>query len=283
MALQPAIVLQTGIEEAFEDTIAELIAFAPRLIGALLILLVGWILGRIAFRVISRVADTIELDRMVLGTPLGRMLGGTERAVSRAFGRAGAWFVYALALLAAADVLAIELLSEWIGAAVAYLPSFVAGALIIVVGFVLADFLADTIGRTETVTETGYTKYFADGARIFLYFIAIVMGLDTMGVDVGILYTFAQAAAWGVAAGIALAIGIAFGWGGKDYVANNIGGWLGQSPAPMPAGSGGGTGGGGGQATDGGSDQATDGGSDQATDGGSDQATDGGEDESDEN
>ncbi|MFD1645768.1 mechanosensitive ion channel family protein [Haloarchaeobius litoreus] len=263
MALHPVIVLQTDLDQAFEETLADLIAFAPRLIGALLILLVGWVIGRIVFRIIARVADGIELDRMVLGTPLGRMLGGTERAVSRAFGRVGAWFVYALALLAAADVLAVELLSEWISTAVSYLPAFVAGALIIVIGFVLADFLADAIGRTETVTDTGYTAYFADGARIFLYFIAIVMGLDTMGVDVGILYTFAQAAAWGVAAGIALAIGIAFGWGGKDYVADNIGGWLGQSPAPMPAGSGGGSGGGGGgQATDGGADQATDGGTD---------------------
>lgn len=257
MVQQPGVALQVGIDQAFEDTLAELIAFAPRLVGALLILLVGWVLGRLVFRVISRVADRIELDRLVLGTPLGRMLGGTERAVSRAFGRAGAWFVYALALLAAADVLAVELLSEWIGTAVSYLPSFVAGALLIVVGFVLADFLADAIGRTETVTGTGYTGYFADGARIFLYFVAIVMGLSTMGVDVAILYTFAQAAAWGVAAGIALAIGIAFGWGGKDYVSDNIGGWLGKSPGPMPAG------GGGGQATDGGADQATDGGEDE--------------------
>ncbi|WP_256301501.1 mechanosensitive ion channel family protein [Haloarchaeobius salinus] len=261
MVLQPVVTLQAGIDQAFEDTLAELIAFAPRLIGALLILVVGWVLGRLLFRVISRVADRIELDRLVLGTPLGRMLGGTERAVSRSFGRVGAWFVYALALLAAADVLAVNLLSEWISTAVSYLPAFVAGALLIVVGFVLADFLADAIGRTETVTDTGYTGYFADGARIFLYFIALVMGLDTMGVDVAILYTFAQAAAWGVAAGIALAIGISFGWGGKDYVADNIGGWVGQSPAPMPAGRGGG-GGGGGHPTDGGADQATDGGED---------------------
>ncbi|WP_440989711.1 mechanosensitive ion channel family protein [Haloarchaeobius baliensis] len=266
MALQPVIVLQASIQEAFENTLAGVVEFTPRLVGALLILLVGWVIGRFVFRVISRVADRIELDRLVLATPLGRMLGGTERAVSRSFGRLGAWFVYALAILAAADVLAVELLSEWISLAVSYLPAFVVGLLIIVVGFVLADFLADAIARTQTVTETRYTDFFADGARIFLYFIAIVIGLDTMGVDVAILYTFAQAAAWGVAAGIALALGIAFGWGGKDYVANNIGGWLGQSPAPMPAGGSGSGGGGGGQATDGGADQVTNGGEDDGED-----------------
>lgn len=138
-------------------------------------------------------------------------------------------FVYALALLAAASVLNIQTLSEWTATAVSYLPAFIAGTLIIMVGFVLSDFLADVIARTETVTDTGYTDAFADGVRAFLYFIAIVIGLSTIGVDVQILYTFATAAAWGIAAGIALAIGIGFGWGSKDYVAENIDSWVGSS------------------------------------------------------
>lgn len=107
-----------------------------------------------------------------------------------------------------------------------YLPAFVAGTLIILVGFVLADFLGDATADTETVTDTAYTDWFADGVRFFLYFVAIVIGLDTIGVDVGIPYTFTQTLAIGLAVGFALAIGIAFGWGGKDYVRENIGDWM---------------------------------------------------------
>jgi small-conductance mechanosensitive channel len=217
--------LQFQFVDTIEQTLQDVVGFLPQLIGALLVLLVGWIIGRFVYGVISRVVDRVELDRYVMKTPLGRVLGDSERAVSRSFGRLGAWFVYALALLAAANVLAIDLLSEWIATAVSYFPAFIVGTLIIVVGFVLADVLADIIARTESVTETGYTDVFADGIRVFLYFIAIVIGLDTIGVDVEILYTFATAAAWGLAAGIALAIGIAFGWGGKDYVSQNIDNW----------------------------------------------------------
>ena len=235
MALE-LVFLQTGLDQTIDDTISGIIEFAPRLAGALIILLVGWFVGRIVFRAVAELADRVELDRTVVKTPLGRMLGGTEDAVSKAFGRVSAWFVYALAFLAAADVLAVELLSEWISTAVSYLPSFVAGALIIVVGFVLADFLADAIGRTETVTDTRYTGWFADGTRIFLYFIALVIGLDTMGVAVDILFTFAESISLGIAVGVALALGIAFGWGGKDYVAENIDGWIGSSEPAMPAG-----------------------------------------------
>jgi hypothetical protein len=246
------IVLQTAFQDSLEETIAELVAFLPRLFGALLILVVGWFVGRLLFRAVADISDRVELDKAVVKTPLGRMLGGTEQAVSRSFGRVSAWFVYALAFLAAADVLAVELLSEWITTAVSYLPSFIAGALIIIVGFVLADFLADAIGRTETVTETRYTAWFADGARIFLYFIALVIGLDTMGVAVDILFTFAESISIGLAVGIAIALGLAFGWGGKDYVAENIGGWVGSGQSPVPAGR-----------TDGGADEQTDGGTDE--------------------
>ncbi|MFB6109157.1 MAG: hypothetical protein ABEJ82_10035 [Haloplanus sp.] len=221
-----ASVLQVGVPQYLSEAVASVVNFLPQLIGALVILVVGWIVGRLIGGIVRRVADRTNLDRLVAETPLGRALGESEKAISRSMGRIAAYFVYALAILAAADALAIDLLSEWISRAVSYLPAFVAGALIIVLGFVLADFLADVVGQTEAMTDVGYTEAFADGLRVFLYFVAVVVGLDTMGVDVQILYLFAGALAGGLALGMALAIGIAFGLGGRDYVAANIGTWL---------------------------------------------------------
>lgn len=228
------IVLQQSTEY-IENTAANVIDYLPVIVGALLILLVGWIVGRLVGSLIKRIVDRSRLDSMVMNTPLGGPLGGSESAVSRTLGMVGSWFVYALAILAAADALQITLLSEWLSEAVSYLPALVAGILIIVVGFVLADFLADVVAQTETVTDTGYTGMFADGLRFFLYFVATVIGLGTMGVDVQILNTFARAAAYGLAAGIALAIGISFGLGGRDHVAANISNWLpGKEAAGTP-------------------------------------------------
>lgn len=231
-----AVALQVDVSSMVENTLREIIAFLPRLVGALLILLIGWIIGAALGKLVRELVDRVELDRMVLDTPLGRILGGTESAVSKAFGKITKWFVIALAVLAAANVLAIELLSEWIQTAVSYLPAFIAGLLVIIIGFVVADFIGDAIARTKAATQTGYTSWFANGTRMFLYFIAIVIGLDTMGIDVSILYLFARAIAWGLAAAIALGVGIAVGWGGHDYVANNIDRWMGKASSPSPSG-----------------------------------------------
>ena len=228
-------VLQLDVPEFLQETIAEIVAFLPRLIAALVVLLIGWILGIAAAKLVRKLADAVELDRMVLETPLGRILGGTERAVSKAFGTLAKWFVYALAILAAANVLAISLLSEWISTAVSYLPAFIAGILVILLGFIIADFIGDAIMRTRAATQTAYTSWFATGTRMFLYFTAIVIGLDTMGIDVGILYVFANAIAWGLAAAIAIGFGIAVGWGGHTYVEENIGRWMGRASSGTPS------------------------------------------------
>ncbi|WP_227353619.1 mechanosensitive ion channel family protein [Haladaptatus salinisoli] len=228
-----------NLPQWLQEPISGFIALLPRLVGAIVILLIGWVIGRAAAAVVRRIADRVQLDRMVLDTPLGRMMGGTEGAVSSALGKLAAWFVYALAILAAANVLAIATLSQWVATAVSYLPALIAGLLVIILGFVVADFIGDAIMRTRAATHTAYTQWFATGTRIFLYFTAIVIGLDTMGIDVGILYVFARALAWGLAAAIAIGVGVAFGWGGRDYVAEHIDNWMTSAqqgtPSPQPS------------------------------------------------
>jgi preprotein translocase subunit SecF len=216
----------TSVEAALQDFAADIMTLLPRILGAVLVLIIGWIVGRAAGRIVRVLADRSEIDRMTMNTPIGRMIGGTERSISMTLGKIARWFVYALAVLAAADVLAIEMLSQWISAAVSYLPAFLGGLLFILFGFIVADFIGDMIQRTQAATRTRYTRYFADGVRMFLYFTAIVIGLDTMGINVDFLYIIARALTWGLALALALAVGIGAGWGSKDYVADNIDRWM---------------------------------------------------------
>ena len=217
-----------------QDVIANIVAFLPRLVGALVILLIGWIVGAAIGKLVRRVADGLGIDQRARDTPLGRMGGDTSDPVSKFLGKISAWFVYALAILAAANALAIPILSQWIATAVAYLPAFIAGLIVIIGGFIVADFIGDMITRTGTSMNEQYSSMFATGVKFFLYFMAITIGLQTMGIAVGILYVFARAAAWGLAAAIAIGVGIALGWGGHTYVAENIDRWAGRASQVTP-------------------------------------------------
>jgi len=231
-------VLQVGtFQEFLGDLIAATVAFLPRLIGAILILIVGWIIGAAIGAVIRRVTAKADLDRYTRGTPIGRTLSGaqSDEPVANLLGAIGKWFVIALAFLAAADVLAISILSQWIQTAVAYIPAFIAGLLVIVLGFIVADFVGDLIENTEAATQSPYTSVFATATRLFLYFTVIVIGLDTMGVDVELLYVFANALAWGLAAALAIGVGVAIGWGGHGYVADHLDNWMGRAREQTPS------------------------------------------------
>jgi hypothetical protein len=220
---------QIVLVDSIVQLVDEVVRFIPNLVGAILVLLIGWLVGRYGGRLVARAADRVELDKAVLTTPIGNMLGGTEAAVSNAFGTLTRWFIYAVTVVAAADVLAVNLFSEWVSTAVSYAPAFVAGLLVIVLGFVVADFIGDAIKGTRAATETPYTTIFAIGTRVFLYFTAIVIGLSTMGIDVAILFTIAQAFAWGIAAALAIGVGGAVAFGARDYVAANVERWMGSA------------------------------------------------------
>jgi len=60
----------------------------------------------------------------------------------------------ALAILAAANVLAIDLLIEWVGTAVSYLPAFIAGLAVIILGFIVAGFIGDAVTRARVAGVT---------------------------------------------------------------------------------------------------------------------------------
>lgn len=115
-----------------------LLSFIPRIVAALAILLLGWVLGRVVSLLVRRAGRAVKLERRTVNTLLGRALD-RPGALLRLCGMAGAFYVYFVAFLAALDVLGLSLLAEWTGQALSYLPSLFGGALLIVVGFALAE------------------------------------------------------------------------------------------------------------------------------------------------
>lgn len=224
--------LQINIPGFLQETIAGLVAFVPRLLAALVILVIGWIIGRIVAAVIRRGGDAANLDRHAQGTPVGNLGGGGLTGV---LGKIAAYYVYAIAILTAANALSIPILSQWIARAVSFLPAIIAGVLIVLLGFIVADFVADAIERSGTARQTEYAGVFATGVRFFLYFTVITIGLDTMGIDTQLLYVFARAIAYGLAAALAIALGLAFGLGGRRHVDENVGEWIGRANQGRPS------------------------------------------------
>lgn len=198
----------------------------PKITGAIIALIIGWIAGRALGKGISKVLDKTGVDDVLRPTLLGRVLRRSGITCVGFFDLIVRWFVYLIAIFAAVDILQIVILSGYMRMIVAYLPSLIAGVIILIAGFIVTDYIADLMKTVGKEAKVAYSKLFADGLRLFLYSVVIILALSQMKIDVSILYIFANALAWGLAIGVCVGLGIAFGWGFKDILAKSAKEWI---------------------------------------------------------
>ena len=215
-----------SIEQLFTELWSTIVDYAPRIVGAVIILLAGWALGRVLGKGLSRLLQRAGIADSLGKTVIGRALARSGVTSTRFLELLVRWFVYLVAVLALVDVLKITALNAFMSAVVQYLPNFIAGIFILLFGLVIVDFVGDAIAAIGREAKIELAPVLSVGVKLFMYLTVIVVALTTMKIDVTILNEFAKAIAWGTAIGVAIGLGIAFGWGLKDHVARNIDRWL---------------------------------------------------------
>lgn len=191
-----------------------LTSYGPKVVLALVALAAGWAIGRGLAWLVQRMVSGWGVGAAFKKTSIGRAILVSGYTPARFFGSLAKWCVYLITVYEATEVLAIPAMRTVMREIVLYLPYFISGLLILIVGFILSDLVGDIVKQAGGGSaDAEYYNPFGDAVRIFLYFVVLVMALSQMKIDVTILYIFAQAF-WS----LAIAIGIAFGWNLKDRV-----------------------------------------------------------------
>jgi small-conductance mechanosensitive channel len=189
-----------------------LIGFLPNLIGFLIILAIGYVVARVVKGVVTRLLEKIGTDRAIHAGPTGEYVNrvAPDFKPSPVIGTITFWFLFLSALAIAVSQLGIAALENVVGEIVAYLPNVVAAVLILVVAIALAGFVGTLIERTMGETPTG--KVVRSVAPVLIMAIGTFMVLDQLQIAPQIV-TITYAALLG---GLALAMALAFGLGGRD-------------------------------------------------------------------
>ncbi|MEM3601277.1 MAG: hypothetical protein QXN87_01215 [Candidatus Bathyarchaeia archaeon] len=214
------------MQETLNHLWLDFLEMLPKAIGVIIVLAVGWVAGRLLGKGLSKILDKIGVDDALRKTVVGKALEKSGVTCVRFFDLIIRWFVYLIAILAAVNILEIEVLSTFMTSVVEYLPNFIAGIFLLFIGLIVADFIGDAVNAVGREAKIEFVGLLANGLKLFLYLIVIVLALTVMKIDVSILYTFANALAWGIAIGVCIGLGIAFGWGFKDTVAKNAEKWI---------------------------------------------------------
>src|SRR3972149_5604899 len=133
------------IEQLLTELWSTIVDYAPRIVGAVIILLVGWALGRVLGKGLSRLLQRAGIADSLGKTVIGRALTRSGFTSTRFLELLVRWFVYLVAVLAVVDVLKVTALNAFVSAVVQYLPNFIAGIFILLFGLVIVDFVGDAI------------------------------------------------------------------------------------------------------------------------------------------
>ena len=122
--------IQTLLTEMFSGIVASTIQFTPKLIGALVVLLIGWMLGRV-LRAISERAVSGWLDALLERTGITRAIEQSAMSAtpSSIVGRVFFWLVMLVFIMAASKIMGIDAIADAITRFMAYIPSVVGAAL----------------------------------------------------------------------------------------------------------------------------------------------------------
>jgi hypothetical protein len=207
------------IQESFANAIATTVSYLPAIIVAIIILLIGWFVGRFGGKVVSKVLDKIGVNEAVDKTIIGETIKKSGMTIVGFFDAVVRWFIYIIFIMAAVNVLTIDILTGFMHELVLYIPHLIAGIIVLVVGLILVNVIMNWVEEQLTSREVEYADIIAPVLKALFFLVVIVIALDQLLINTTIIYAFVVPLAWGIAAGIAIALGISLGWGIKDIVA----------------------------------------------------------------
>jgi hypothetical protein len=207
---------------AFSELGANVAVFLPSLVGALLLLVVGWLLSRGLEIVAGRALRGMGLDGVSERLRIAELLRRAEIGMtfSQIVARLLFWLVMLTFLLSSVETLGLSAVTTTIDRLIAFIPNVIAAALIGLGGLLLGRFVSTVVSSAaaaagiETAPRLGFL------AQLLVGGLVLVVAFEQVGVETEILvlpFTVGVGAA-------GLAIGLAFALGARPVITHIMAG-----------------------------------------------------------
>ena len=194
------------------------IDFIPKLIGAIIIFLIGWLISVAVGKLVTEVLRRIKFNRIFEKGGWKTALDKAEIKVDAAsfIGIIFKWVLMIVFLVAALEILGFDYLTVFLSTEVPpFLPNVIVAAFIFVVAVVIADILEKIVRAAVEGIKVGYGQVVGAIVKWSIWISAIFAILLQLGIAEDLIKTIIQ----GIVALIVIAGGIAFGIGGKEVAA----------------------------------------------------------------
>ena len=209
------------------------LSFLPALIGAIVILIIGWIIAGAVAAVVTGLLERIGFETAAQRTGVSGFISKTgvrDARASRVVGELVKWFIRLIFLEAAASAVHLAAVTDIINRIVLFIPNLIVALLVLMVGALVARFVGDMVRGSASEMGFGSPNVLATVSRFAVMAFAVIVAVNQIGIAAALVNTLFMA----VVFSIALAVGLAFGLGGRDTASQMWQRWYarGQEMAP---------------------------------------------------
>jgi len=189
-------------------------AMLPGLLGALLILLFGWVLARFVRLVVFRALLAIRFDMASDKAGIDEMLfrADIKQGPAELVAVLAQWLVMLIAIMTAVNTLGLSSVSDLLGQVLLYLPKVIAAVVVVILGLYFASFLAGVIRTAAANAGLGEAPVLASLTRYAVVAFTAAVTLEELGIAPALVRS-AFVILFGA---VALALALAFGLGCQD-------------------------------------------------------------------
>lgn len=209
-------------KEMFLSPFAELwngiVTILPKLVIAIIIFTIGWLIAKIIYKVIVKFGKKLKLDEAVKPMAGAFEKAGYTLSIGKTIAFLVKWFIVIGSLVVSLDLLGLQTTKGLLTGIIAYIPQVIIAIFVLIAGVALANFVKKIIKGSTAVLNVKSAGFLANLARIALIIFTVLISLNVVGFNSEIINILFM----GAVAMSAIAGGLAFGLGGQKAAAEAI-------------------------------------------------------------
>lgn len=190
-----------------------------RIGGALLVLLIGWLVAKAVKAIVVKILKTLPIDEWARQLKITDILhkGEIRYQLSELVGVSAYWVILLAFLLATLDLLGMSAAAGLLDRVLAYVPNVVAGIIVLILGFFFGTMVSGIVQTAAANAGVGQAKGLAQLTYVTVVVFAVAVALEKFLNSTVIQTTFNT-----VVTALAFGVALAFGLGCKDLAGRSV-------------------------------------------------------------
>jgi hypothetical protein len=221
-----------SVGDTLMNLLNQVMLYVPKLIGAAIILIVGYIIARIVRSLLTKGLRLVHFDQVLDRAGITGMIqrAGTKMDGARLLATIAFWWIFLMFIDMALNTLALPTITTYFNLLIAYIPRLFVAFLIVVIGALIANVVAGAIRGATAETGTATSGLLGTLAKWFILLFTLLTAITELDIAQSMIFIlFASAVGM-----VALAGGLAFGLGGRETAAQMVNNWYSKNQQGAP-------------------------------------------------